>query len=137
MLQWQHSTTACNLGDSYHAPNLSAIPRPLAIARRSEFATKNSRRKIRDGGSRSTFAETVHPLLQYWMRIAISYSNRSATLESDKLAALAGLATVFLPLLGSDYFARLWEKSFLQQLCWQSASGTAFFSHPTEYRAPP
>jgi len=125
-LQWQCSTTTCNLGDSYHAPNLSAIPRLPAIAQRSEFA-----RKIRNEGSRSTFAETVHPFLQHWMRIVISYSNRSVTLESDKLTALAGLATVFSPLLGPNYFAGLWEKSFLQQLCWQPASDTAFFSRPT------
>jgi hypothetical protein len=84
-LQWQCSTTTCNLGDSYHSPNLSAIPNLPAIAQRSEFA-----RKIREG-SRSTFAEPVHPFLQHLMRIVINYSNRSVTLESDKLTALAGL----------------------------------------------
>jgi hypothetical protein len=103
--QWQCSTTTCNLDDSYHAPSLSAVPKLPAIAQKSEFA-----RKIRDEGNQSTFAETVHLFLQHWMRISISYSNRSVTLESDKLTALAGLATVFSPLLGPDYFAGLWEK---------------------------
>jgi len=102
MLQWQCSTTTCNLDDSYHAANLSAIPKLPAIAQRSEFP-----QKFRDEESRSTFAETVHPFLQHWMRIVISYSNRSVALESDELTALAGLATVFSPLLGPNHFAEL------------------------------
>jgi len=127
MQQRQCSTTTCNLGDSYDAPNLSAIPKLPAIAQRSEFA-----RKTRDEGSRSTFAETVHPFLQHLMRIV--KPNRH--FGSDKLTALAGLATIFSPLLGPNYFTGLLEKSFLQQLCWQPASDTAFFSRLTGYRAP-
>jgi hypothetical protein len=70
------------------------------------------------------------------MRIAVGYSSRSATLESDKLTAPAGLAAVLSPLLGPNYFAGVWEKSFLQQWCWKSISDMGFFSRPTEYRAP-
>ena len=41
------------------------------------------------------------------MRIIISRSNRSGALESDMLTGLAGLATVFSPLLGPNHFAEL------------------------------
>ena len=57
-------------------------------------------------------------------------------MQSDKLTALAGLATYFSPVLGPGYFSGIWEQLFLQQLCWQSASNTTFLSRPNQYRAP-
>jgi hypothetical protein len=130
-LQWQCRTMKCNLGDSYHAPNLSSIPQLPSIKLVSEVGFK-----IGDKGRQETTEDALHPILQHWMRIVISYSNRSATLHSDKLVALAGLAMYFSPILGPDYFSGLWGRLFLQQLCWQSPSNTIFLDHPPQYRAP-
>jgi hypothetical protein len=109
-LQWQCRTLTSNLGDSYHAPNLSSTPRLPSIQPISEI-----RSTVGDGGDRGSIEDARHPVVQHGMRIAISYSNRSATLPSDKLTALAGLALYFSPVLGPDYFAGIWGELFFQQ----------------------
>ena len=45
--QWQCSTTTCDLDDSYHAGNLSAIPKLPAIAQRSELHEKFAMKEAR------------------------------------------------------------------------------------------
>lgn len=130
-LQWQCRTLKCNLGDSYHAPSLSSIPRLPLIEPVSEAAPTTG-----DPERERAVDDALHPILQHWMRVTISYSYRSATLQSDKLTALAGLATYFSPILGPSYCAGIWGTSFLQQLCWHSPSNTTFLSCPRNYRAP-
>jgi hypothetical protein len=130
-LQWQCRTLKCNLGDSYHASSLSSIPRLPLIEPVSEAAPTTG-----DAERERAVDDALHPILQHWMRVTISHSYRSATLQSDKLTALAGLATYFSPILGPSYCAGIWGTSFLQQLCWHSPSNTTFLSRPRNYRAP-
>jgi Heterokaryon incompatibility protein (HET) len=129
-LQWHCRTMTCNLGDSYHAPNLSSIPRLPFIDSGSKVALTSGDK------ARQRPIEDAQLTLQHWMRLIISYSYRDATLPSDKLTALAALALYFSPILGPHYFAGIWGELFLQQLCWHSPSDTIFFSSPSQYRAP-
>lgn len=129
-LQWQCRTLTCNMGDSYHA-HLSSAPRLPFIDSVSKVESTLG------GEARQKVIEDARQLtLQHWMRIIISYSNRSATSASDKLTALAGLASYFSPVLGPQYHAGTWGELFLEQLCWHSPSDTIFLSRPWPYRAP-
>lgn len=121
----------CNLGDSYHAPNPSSIPRLRFIGPGSKALLTSG-----DEARQRAIEDARHIILQHWMRLIINCSNRSATLVSDKLTALAGLASYFSPVLGPEYFAGIWGELFLQQLCWHSPSDTIFLSSPLQYRAP-
>ena len=57
-----------------------------------------------------------------WMRLVTAYSARSATLQVDKLNALAGIAAqCYAPLLGPGYFAVMWECGLLRQLTWETS----------------
>jgi hypothetical protein len=59
-----------------------------------------------------------------------AYSLRSATLQVDKLNALAGIgARCYAPLLGPRYFAGMWEYGLLRQLTW----GTSDFHQSLPY----
>ncbi|EIW52286.1 HET-domain-containing protein, partial [Trametes versicolor FP-101664 SS1] len=77
-----------------------------------------------------------------WMRVVRDYTNRSVSVESDKLVACAALAEQFHPFLGSDYLAGLWRSdALLIHLLWKADGATAqqfelLHTRPTTYRAP-
>ena len=122
-LQWRCDAGVKNLGSSLHyaissddekyCETLSFLRRP-ATKREDQFTR--------------------------WLRIIHIYSGRRASLATDKLTALAGIAKEFSDTLGPRYYAGLWEYSLLLQLTW-----TTWFSHcytehqctrPITYRAP-
>ena len=75
-----------------------------------------------------------------WRSIVLDYSSRSLTLEKDKLAAIAGLASVIQGKSNIQYIAGMWNYRFYieYELCWE-VSGTADGRQPyrpTKYRAP-
>ena len=75
-----------------------------------------------------------------WRSIVLDYSSRSLTLEKDKLAAIAGLASVIQNKIDIQYIAGMWNTKFYieYELCWQvseKADGRQPY-RPTEYRAP-
>ncbi|KAH7406373.1 heterokaryon incompatibility protein-domain-containing protein [Phaeosphaeria sp. MPI-PUGE-AT-0046c] len=72
---------------------------------------------------------------QEWLRIVQTYSLRSASLQSDKLPAIAALAERFAPVLG-DYYAGIWSYAFIRQLTWQHAQMVKPDFDRTVYRAP-
>ncbi|KIW89594.1 uncharacterized protein Z519_09750 [Cladophialophora bantiana CBS 173.52] len=84
--------------------------------------------------------------LSCWLRIVTAYSLRVASLERDKLNAIAGIAShpSFSRVLGPGYFAGLWQYELARQLTWRASrwhrtlpeNDTCIIHRPTRYRAP-
>lgn len=90
----------------------------------------------RNQGPGQLSPDVPHPILQYWLRVVKSYTSRKSTLPSDKLPALSALAVSYAPIFGPEYFAGIWTRSAVQQLCWRVEDSRKFFTQPTRYRAP-
>ena len=92
---------------------------------------------------RSQSGSNMSPMERFWLSwrsIVLDYSSRSLTLEKDKLAAIAGLASVIQAKIGIQYIAGMWNTRFYieYELCWKAsrkADGRQPY-RPTEYRAP-
>lgn len=63
-------------------------------------------------------------VLKLWMHTVANYSPRTCTLDSDRLQALAGIATIFSSELGPKYYAGLWYYYLEEQLEWHRRRGT-------------
>lgn len=68
----------------------------------------------------SLFQITKEEACDKWRYVVENFSLRSLTNESDRLPAIAGVATVIQAITGSRYFAGLWEDSLLPGLMWES-----------------
>ena len=80
-----------------------------------------------------------HRGYQSWANIIHEYSRRELSEPSDKLPALAGLASRFRGhfTTGDDnqqYLAGLWRRNLVEDLCWQVIGGRA--TRAPSYRAP-
>ncbi|KAI1777278.1 heterokaryon incompatibility protein-domain-containing protein [Hypoxylon cercidicola] len=53
-----------------------------------------------------------------WRRLVETYSRCTLTRKSDKLIALAGLASEFQKVVEDEYLAGLWKRNFHKQLNW-------------------
>ena len=73
--------------------------------------------------------------LTEWLRIVETYSPRSASLERDKLPAIAAVAEKFAPLFGR-FYAGVWTYAILRQLGWQEVLSSAPKLDQKFYRAP-
>ena len=75
-----------------------------------------------------------------WTAIVNTYSQCQLTFDSDKLIALAGIATHIKPIINDTYVAGLWLRDLPLQLLWNTATGTEQESPPKTvaagYRAP-
>ena len=73
-------------------------------------------------------------LTSIWSKIVHDYSKRMLTVESDKEAAISGIATRISKLRDNDtVVAGLWGRDLLKELFWEA---TGSVSRPTRYRAP-
>lgn len=70
--------------------------------------------QLSDG--RQTHLETIST----WHTTVKAYTKLDLTFNSDKLAAIGGLARRQLPLRNGRYLAGVWEDSLLEDLCWTS-----------------
>ena len=75
-----------------------------------------------------------------WRSIVLDYTSRYLTLEQDKLAAIAGVASVIQSKTSIQYVAGMWNSRFSieYELCWRvraRADGRPPF-RPSQYRAP-
>jgi hypothetical protein len=52
-----------------------------------------------------------------WQHLIQEFTKRILTVESDKLPAVAGLATKVHKMTGSPYFAGIWQGNILEDLC--------------------
>lgn len=59
-----------------------------------------------------------------WFNAVQEYTSRSITYESDKLAALSGIAAALQQITGDVYFAGLWQSWFVQGLLWRFQDST-------------
>jgi Heterokaryon incompatibility protein (HET) len=57
---------------------------------------------------------------QCWMDMVTSYSHRNLTFVTDKLPAIAGIATQLQKQTGFRYTAGLWQETLLHDLMWTS-----------------
>jgi hypothetical protein len=81
-----------------------------------------------------------------WARVVIEYSFRNITVSSDKLPALAGLATSFGAVTHDTYLAGCWKEGILYQISWMPGNlsripdrhhvNLARCSRPSRWRAP-
>lgn len=75
-----------------------------------------------------------------WYRLVEQFSTRRLTKETDKLVAIAGLASYFVPTFSSDehstYHAGLWRKDMLAGLCWSIHKHYKPGPRPKSYIAP-
>ncbi|KAI0142290.1 HET-domain-containing protein [Hypoxylon sp. NC0597] len=84
--------------------------------------------------------------LSCWLRLVTAYSLRTASVECDKLNAIAGIASLpsFISSLGPGYFSGMWGYKLARQLTWYtsdwhrtlSEDESFDFYRPTTYRAP-
>lgn len=56
--------------------------------------------------------------MEQWRQIVAQYSKRNLTYSTDRLPALAGIASRFHPLLRSEYLAGIWLSDFPHCLAW-------------------
>ena len=75
-------------------------------------------------------------LAPQWERVVRSYSKAALTKPSDKIIALAGIATEMESILNDNYLAGLWARNLAEQLVWQVVSNKLEASRPSSYRAP-
>lgn len=95
-------------------------------------------RSAQETDSRAYQREPTLSLLRRWEAIVKGYTSRKLSKKSDKLPAQAGLAKRHETLVGDEYVAGLWRKSFLAGLCWMSEldrTGIRRQSDPS-FRAP-
>lgn len=72
-----------------------------------------------------------------WHRVVNEYSRRRLTFASDKLPALAGIASKLSSISGSRYLAGLWRDNLIRDLCWERHLWEIVPWTPTdEWRAP-
>ena len=99
--------------DQEESGELGAVPDPIKkTALRQPLVSDSSLSKA-----------SIHDL---WASIAQKYSRSALSFESDKSAAIAGLARVFCNFQGfdpSDYLIGLWRPYFIKELTWLVSRG--------------
>ena len=75
-------------------------------------------------------------LAPQWERVTRAYSKAALTKASDKIIALAGIATEMESVLNDNYLAGLWARNLPEQLVWQVVGDKTKISRPSLYRAP-
>jgi Heterokaryon incompatibility protein (HET) len=71
-----------------------------------------------------------------WMEAVETYSWRELTFNSDKLAAISGLVSVFASMIDDRYIVGHWYKDFIRSLCWIPAddqSSTQCYARSDSY----
>ncbi|KAM0540768.1 hypothetical protein ACHAPJ_013513 [Fusarium lateritium] len=138
-MMWSCKAGAKNFGDSLHFPydldsGYNDEDEKYGLNLNSLLTTEHEARYNKD------------KVLSCWLRLVTAYSLRKASLESDKLNAVAGIAShpSFMSSLGPRYFAGMWEYNLARQLTSYTTDrhrtlpeGEQFFFHrPLMYRAP-
>ncbi|KAK5700411.1 hypothetical protein LTR17_022944 [Elasticomyces elasticus] len=98
--------------------NLFFSPRARGLADVLEYSVAEEQGTV---ASSPLKGKSTAALLDRWYHrvVADDYSGRKLTRASDKLIALAGLASAFKPLIRSRYLAGMWEQDLVAGLCWR------------------
>jgi hypothetical protein len=76
------------------------------------------------------------PLWHSWETVITHYSRCNATVPSDKLVALSGIAKYFMTHMDDAYTAGMWKANLLHMLNWKVSDSSTLQPRPTPYRAP-
>ncbi|PQE12349.1 Heterokaryon incompatibility protein [Rutstroemia sp. NJR-2017a BVV2] len=95
-----------------------------------------------EAGRRKISKQEERRYIQFWSRILRDYTGKAFTFHTDKLVALSGVSKFMAGALGSDYFAGIWGRWMISDLCWNVAR--QFYDirpedlppRPSPYRAP-
>jgi hypothetical protein len=114
----------------------------ITMFRRNKTPTKREALQRITAVNISPQEEASHPTnierreaAENWHRVVEQYSSLSLTKQTDRLAALSGLAIRSSPVLG-QYLAGLWEHSLVSDLMWRIDKLEHGIVRPTEYIAP-
>ena len=110
--QQPHATTKTNLAAHLQGILISALPRTI------RDAITLGRNLGLDFLWVDSGRTTQYPEPRDWGFIAVSYSRRQMTFESDKLPAVSSIAELFSAWTGEPYLAGLWPGALGQLLCW-------------------
>lgn len=67
----------------------------------------------------SLMAPESRDRVKNWTEIVEDYSERKLTYDTDKLAAMSGVASEIQNMTGNEYFAGIWKEDLLSQLLWK------------------
>ena len=87
-------------------------------------------------------APHVDGLWYFWTRIVCDFCSRELTVKDDRLAALAGIATLISQKTGYRYLAGIWDRGTsgmgitMMELLWHAISPGAYLQRPRIRRAP-
>ncbi|CAG7556422.1 unnamed protein product [Fusarium equiseti] len=130
---WTCKAGTRTFGDSFHYPYSGSWERSYTLNLDKLLLDEEEARACK------------YDALTSWCRLVTTYSLRLASLESDKLNAIAGVASLpsISSALGPIYHAGLWTYKFALQLTWyvehehESLAGIELPSYrPKAYRAP-
>jgi hypothetical protein len=83
-------------------------------------ATQLLRQSSLSDESRVTDETMLDEILTGWEEVLENYTKRQITMQSDRLVALSGMASVIGRLVGCEFFAGLWRgKHLCRSLLWQ------------------
>jgi hypothetical protein len=71
---------------------------------------------IQDNNNNVPSKEETEALRWHWCELIQQFGKTALTHESDRLAAIAGIATLIRRRMGGQYFSGLWEKSIVSDL---------------------
>ncbi|KAJ4129000.1 hypothetical protein NW768_007527 [Fusarium equiseti] len=130
---WTCKAGTRTFGDSFHYPYSDSYERSQTINLNKLLLDEEDARYCK------------YDALSGWCKLVTVYSLRLASLESDKLNAIGGVASLssFSSALGPQYHAGMWTYKFVLQLTWyvehqhDSLPGVELPSRlPKAYRAP-
>ncbi len=62
--------------------------------------------------------DAPHRRWQHWVYLVEYYSTKKLTYDTDKLAAISGIANGLQKVTGDEYLAGLWKEDLRHQLLW-------------------
>ncbi|KAI1355948.1 heterokaryon incompatibility protein-domain-containing protein [Xylaria sp. FL0043] len=80
--------------------------------------------------------------LNFWSKIVSEYTGKAFSFHTDKLVALSGVSRLMARALGPEYFAGIWGRWMVSDLCWKVRRRFAdtrledLPPRPSPYRAP-
>jgi hypothetical protein len=76
--------------------------------------------------------DSVDPDNSYhcWLKLVTENTSKELNKEKDKLRAIASLARAINEILKDEYFAGIWKKDLMRELCWSPSSHQIWLSKP-------
>jgi hypothetical protein len=116
----------------------SRLNRPLANRRQAVYRVlRQAGRLPRDFKREHIPSSDLHDnVILRWRHIIDDYSGMNLIKQSDRLPAIAGVASQIGDTLNSKYLAGLWDSALPGDLLWRTDHTIESGQHRTQYRAP-